>query len=66
MCGSMVVIQSVTAENRRGKKKTDEETTAAEYNGRPYWVAIINTLWVSKTWQYIEFVIITLEKLDWF
>jgi len=33
MCGSMVDIQSATAENRRGKKK--EETTAAKYNGLP-------------------------------
>jgi len=28
MCESMVDIQSVTAENRRGKKKKKEETTA--------------------------------------
>ena len=39
MCGSMVDIQYPTAENRRGKK---EETTAAKYNGLPYWTAIIN------------------------
>jgi len=38
----MVDIQSPTAENRRGKKK--EETTAAKYNGLPYWVAIIITV----------------------
>ena len=30
----MVGIQSATTQNRRGKKK---ETTAAEYNGLPYW-----------------------------
>jgi len=35
MCGSMVDIQSVTAENRRGKK-TKEETTGQKYNGLPY------------------------------
>jgi len=40
MCGSMVHIQSPTAENRRGKKKKESkkrkiETTAAKYNGLP-------------------------------
>jgi len=34
----MVDIQSATTENRRGKK--EEETTAAKYNGLPYWEAI--------------------------
>jgi len=35
MCGSMVDIQSATAENRRGKKKKEEEeTTVAKYNVR--------------------------------
>jgi len=36
--GSMVDIQSPTAEIRQGKKdrKTDEETTAQKYNGLPY------------------------------
>jgi len=38
MHGSMVDIQSATAEKRRGKK--ERETTAAKYNGLPYWVAI--------------------------
>jgi len=38
----MVDIQSETAENRQGKKE-EEETTAAEYNGLPYWVAIKST-----------------------
>jgi len=33
MCGSMVDIQSSTAENRRGKKE-EEETRAAKYNVR--------------------------------
>jgi len=38
-------IQSATAENRRGKGKTDrrkkeEKTTAAKYNGLPYWAVI--------------------------
>jgi len=43
MCGSMVDIQSLTAEIRRGKKKKEEEeTTGQKYNvricyaGRPY------------------------------
>jgi len=37
MCGSMVDIQSVTAENRRGKKerKKKEETTGVKHNGLP-------------------------------
>jgi len=36
MCGSMVDIQSPTAEIRRGKKKKKkEETTRWKYNGRP-------------------------------
>jgi len=41
MCGSMVNIQSPTAEIRRGKKKKEEErkkeeqTTAQKYNGPP-------------------------------
>jgi len=42
MCESMVDIQSVTAENRRGKKeRKKEETTVRKYNGLPYWAAII-------------------------
>jgi len=45
MCGSMVHIQSVTAENRPGKnrrrKKNRFETTVAKYNALPYWAAII-------------------------
>jgi len=50
MCGSMVDIQSAMAENRREKKKERKkerrrikkvETTAAKYNGLPYWAAII-------------------------
>jgi len=38
MCGSMVDIQSLTAEIRRGKKrkKEEEETTGQKYNGEPY------------------------------
>jgi len=35
MCGSMVDIQSATAENRRGKKE-EEETAGRKYNGLPY------------------------------
>jgi len=33
MCGSMVDIQSATAEIRRGKKK-EEQTTGQKYNVR--------------------------------
>jgi len=43
MCGSMIDIQSPTAENRRRKKKKRRkkiETTAATYNGLPYWAAM--------------------------
>jgi len=42
MCGSMVGIQSPIAEDRRGRKerKRKKETTAAKYNGLPYWAAI--------------------------
>jgi len=39
MCGSMVDIQSATAENRRRKKEERnkiEETTGRKYNGLPY------------------------------
>ena len=40
MCGSMVHIQSLTAEIRRGKKKEErrreKETTRQKYNGMPY------------------------------
>jgi len=40
MCGSMVDIQSPTAENRRGKKKKKRrkkiETARQKYNGLPY------------------------------
>jgi len=39
MCSMYVDIESVTAENRREKKK--KETTAAKYNGLPYWAAMI-------------------------
>jgi len=38
MCGSMVDIQSVTAEIRLGKKqkKEEQQTTGQKYNGLPY------------------------------
>jgi len=40
----MADIQSATAENMRGKKekktRKEIETTAAKYNGLPYWAAI--------------------------
>jgi len=43
MCGSMVDIQSLTAEIRRGKKeertrKKKTETTGQKYNGLPYYI----------------------------
>jgi len=46
MCGSMVDIQSPTAEIRRGKKrrkkekerKKKRETTGQKYNGLPYYI----------------------------
>jgi len=42
----MVDVQSLTADNRRGnkgkrrRKKNKIETTAAKYNGLPYWAVI--------------------------
>jgi len=44
MYGSMVDIQSATAENRRGKKEEEEETAAAKCNRLPYWAAIISAI----------------------
>jgi len=38
MCGSMVEIQSATAEIKREKKKKKEETTEQKYNGLPYYI----------------------------
>jgi len=40
MCGSMVDIQSPTAEIMRGKKKERRkiETTGQKYNGLPYYI----------------------------
>jgi len=40
MCGSMVDIQSATAEIRQGKKqkKKKEQTTGQKYNGLPYYI----------------------------
>jgi len=41
MCGSMVDIQSATAEIRRGKKeerKKEDETTGQKYNSLPYYI----------------------------
>jgi len=34
MCGSMVDIQSLMAEIRRGKREEEEETTGQKYNVR--------------------------------
>jgi len=36
MCGSMVGIQSATAEIRRGKKERKKKETGQKYNGLPY------------------------------
>jgi len=41
MCGSMVDIQSATAEITRGKKgrrRKKKETTGQKYNGMPYYI----------------------------
>jgi len=40
MCGSMVDIQSTTAEIRRGKKEERRkiETTGQKYNGLPFYI----------------------------
>jgi len=38
MCGSMVDIQSATAEIRRGKNKKKEETIGQKYDGLPYYI----------------------------
>jgi len=44
LCGSMVDIQSPTAEIKRGKKKKEEErkkkkeTTGQKYNSLPYYI----------------------------
>ena len=41
MCGSMVDIQSATAEIRRGKKERKKKTTAVKYNDLTYTEAAI-------------------------
>jgi len=39
MCGSMVDIQSMSAEIRRGKKEErKKEITGQKYNGLPYYI----------------------------
>jgi len=38
MCGSMVDIQSPTAEIRRGNKKQEEQITPWKYNGLSYYI----------------------------
>jgi len=60
MCESMADIQSPTDQNRQGKNETrkkEEETTAAKYNGLPYWATtklhpfrslFSRTTWVSR------------------
>jgi len=46
----MVDFQSPTSENKRGRKKRrKKETTAAKYNGLPYWAAIINSNMTTDT-----------------
>jgi len=37
MCGSMVAIQSPTAEIRRGKQTEEDRNPRAKYNGLPYY-----------------------------
>jgi len=50
MCGSMVDIQSPTAEIRRGKKKRRKiETTGQKYNGS----ALLHRATITKT-EYAE------------
>jgi len=53
MCGSMVDIQSPTAEIRRGKQKKEDRNHRAKYNGLPYYIGrpTINSR-TSKTWCY--------------
>jgi len=36
VCGSMVDIQSATAEIRRGRKEEEEETPGQKYDGLSY------------------------------
>jgi len=43
MCGSIVDIQSATLRIGEEKRRVKKETTAAKYNGLPYWAAIIIT-----------------------
>jgi len=39
MCGSMVDIQSMAAETRRGQKERRQiEITGQKYNGLPYYI----------------------------
>jgi len=59
MCGSVVDVQSPTAENRRGKKKKEEEeerkkvTTAAKYNGLPIVTALDITFAISSPDEFL-------------
>jgi len=49
MCGSMVDIQSATAEiRRRKKKKEEEETTGWRYSDLPYSIATREKLLAIK------------------
>jgi len=51
MYRSVIDILPATAENSwRGIHKKKEETTVAEYNGLPYWAAII-TSWCLLMWR---------------
>jgi len=45
MCGSMVDIQSTSAEIRRGKKKEEEETTGLKY----IWPALLHRATITNS-----------------
>jgi len=59
MCGSMVDIQSPTAEIRRGKKE-EEETAGQKYNGLPYSIGrprpaikrYVKTTAIPEVWRH--------------
>jgi len=61
MCGSMVDIQSATAEKRRGKKEErekerneeeEEETARVKYYGTLLWAAITSVLMFCTVLQF--------------
>jgi len=57
MCRSVVDIQSLTAENRRGKKEERKiETTGQKYNGLPYSIVQGSSLVVSCSQEVTNFL----------